>query len=62
MTGAFKMLKKTSASLLADSPYEAVVQLFLGHSPGTVAARHYAKPAQAMLDEALPWLAKQLDC
>ena len=56
----FKLLRKTSASLLADHrQYKFYVQYFLGHSPKTVADKHYVVPSDEEFFEALGWLRKQ---
>lgn len=56
----FKLLRKTAASLLGDSEYADIVELFLGHAPSTVARRHYAQPPEQRLAAALGWLRLQL--
>jgi integrase len=56
-----KQLRKTSASLLESHPvYGRLTSLFLGHAPATMREKHYAAPPQALLDEAIKWLGKQL--
>ena len=56
----FKLLRETSASLLADHrQYKFYVQYFLGHSPKTVADKHYVVPSDEEFFEALGWLRKQ---
>ncbi len=55
---SFKMLRKTLASLLADSQWPDVRHLFLGLAAGTIADAHYAKAAQGRLTKALAWLGK----
>jgi integrase len=56
-----KQLRKLGASLLASHEvYGRLVSYFLGHSPRTVADRHYTVPPQALLDEAVTWLGRQL--
>jgi hypothetical protein len=56
-----KLLRKTSASLLATHPtYGQFASLFLGHSPQTTAEKHYVKPPQDLFDEAVVWLGHQL--
>lgn len=55
-----KVFRKTSATLLQSSKqFSGIVSLFLGHSPRSIADRHYAQAPQALLDEALVWLGKQ---
>jgi hypothetical protein len=56
-----KQLRKMGASLLATHPtYGRFAQHFLGHSPRTVADRHYIVPPQELFDEAVTWLGRQL--
>jgi hypothetical protein len=56
-----KLLRKTAASLLDSHPeFGRYSQLFLGHSPRTIADRHYIKPSQERFDAAVLWLGKQL--
>jgi integrase len=56
-----KLLRKTAASLLDSHPeFGRYSQLFLGHSPRTVADRHYISPSQERFDEAVLWLGRQL--
>ena len=53
----FKSMKKTSATLLrGNREFASVYDFFLGHSAKKIADRHYAKPPQELLDEALEWL------
>lgn len=60
-TKSMKLLRKTAATLLESHPaYGRLVPHFLGHSPRGVAAKHYASPSQALFDEAVLWLGKQL--
>ena len=55
-----KLLRKTSASKLAEHPtYGRFSALFLGHSPKTTAEIHYQQLPQALFDEAIDWLGKQ---
>ena len=55
-----KLLRKTSATLLANSPeFGHLHALFLGHSPRSVADRHYVKTSETVLDHALDWLGHQ---
>jgi integrase len=52
-----KHLRKTSATLLGSNKlYAGVAGLFLGHSPKSIADRHYVAPAQETLFEGLAWL------
>jgi integrase len=56
-----KSLRKTSASLLEGHPiYGRLTSLFLGHAPATMKEKHYAAPPQALFDEAVTWLGRQL--
>jgi integrase len=56
-----KALRSISATLLeSHETYGRYVPHFLGHSPKTIAARHYAAPSQGLFDEALRWLHDQL--
>jgi|GEM_PF-3196462 len=57
--GAFLSLKKTSASLIDAEFDHHTAQLFLGHSPGTVADRNYIRGSDTRLDKPLAWLAEQ---
>lgn len=59
LKGSFKLFRKTSASLLADSQWPDVRHLFLGLAAGNIADEHYAKAALGRLAKALVWLAKQ---
>jgi integrase len=56
LTGSYKLLRKTSASLLADSQWPDVVDLFLGHAAAKISDKHYAQAAQGRLRDALEWL------
>jgi integrase len=56
-----KQLRKLGASLLAKHEvYGRFVGHFLGHSPRTVADRHYQVPPQDLFDQAVLWLGRQL--
>jgi integrase len=56
-----KELRRLGATLLAKhKEYGRFSSFFLGHSPRTVADRHYVAPSQDRLDEAILWLGKQL--
>jgi hypothetical protein len=60
ITKPLKLIRKTSATLLkSDKKFPGVEVVFLGHSPRSVADRHYAQVPQALLDEAIKWLGKQ---
>ena len=56
---SFKALRKTSATLLCDSEFMGLEGLFLGHAPGSVAAKHYARTPQQRFDQAVQWLGKE---
>jgi hypothetical protein len=56
-----KELRKLGATLLASHEvYGRFHSYFLGHSPRTVADRHYVRPPQELFDEAVLWLGEQL--
>jgi integrase len=56
-----KGLRKLGASLLATHrDYGRFASYFLGHSPQSVADRHYVVPPQELFDEAVLWLGRQL--
>jgi integrase len=56
-----KQLRKTGASLLEKHPdHSRYDWLFLGHSPRTVKDKHYVRPDQGRVDEAVLWLGRQL--
>jgi hypothetical protein len=58
---AFKLLRKTSATKLAEHPsYKFYVEHFLGHSPRSVADKHYRRPSDKEFFEACDWLRGQL--
>jgi integrase len=59
IAGSFKMLRKSGATLLRDSPYHDIVDLYLGHAAGKVSDQSYAKAALKRLGMGLAWLAKQ---
>ena len=53
-------LRKTSASRLFNhKDYRPLHDLFLGHSSGTVALKHYIGVQASVLDEAIDWLREQ---
>ena len=54
-----KQYRKTSATLIAEQYDLDLAQLFLAHSPRTVAERHYVKVGMNRLDQALDWLQGQ---
>jgi integrase len=56
-----KQLRKLGASLLAKHEvYGRFASYFLGHSPRTVADRHYVTPPQDLFDKAVLWLGQKL--
>ena len=58
---SLKQLRKLGASLLGThKDYGRFTSYFLGHSPRTVADRHYVQPSQVLFDEAVLWLGEQL--
>ena len=60
--GTFKLIRKTSANLLAQHrEHRHVADLYLGHAPTTIKDRHYTRPPQELLGEAVSWLGEQLD-
>lgn len=60
-TYTFKHLRKTGASLLTESKYYAQLhEYYLGHSPKTIATKHYAKPGDNLFFEALEWMRSEL--
>jgi integrase len=55
-----KLIRKTSASLLErHREFGRYAQYFLGHSPRTIAEKHYVQPSIDNFDEALAWLREQ---
>ena len=58
---SLKYFRKTSATLIDQNPRfgDRIATLFLGHSPRSIKDRHYAKPAEELLGEALTWLRNQ---
>ncbi len=60
LTAPMKLIRKTSASLLASHPvHQRFDSHFLGHSPRSIADRHYVRPDQSLFDQALSWLGQQ---
>lgn len=56
-----KGLRKTGATLLTRHDiYKDLDWLWLGHSPRSIAKRHYSAPSQERLDAAVGWLGEQL--
>lgn len=59
---SMKILRKTSASLLeSESEFARYATLFLGHSPRSIAERHYVAPSQENFDRAIKWLAMKYE-
>jgi integrase len=55
-----KLLRKTGASMLETQPeFGRYAQFYLGHSPRSVADRHYVQPSKEQFDRALTWLGQQ---
>jgi hypothetical protein len=55
-----KLIRKTSASLLGSHEvYGRFTSHFLGHSPRSIADKHYVRPDQHLFDEAIGWLGQQ---
>lgn len=56
----FRLMRKTASSMLDHhNEYSRFEQLFLGHSPRTIADRHYVDPSSEQFDAAVAWLGKQ---
>ena len=56
-----KRFRSIAATLLENHPvYGRYVPHFLGHSPKSIAAKHYASPSQNLFDQAIQWLHDQL--
>jgi hypothetical protein len=64
---SMKYIRKTSATLIDQATIEfdgretrrfddRIATLFLGHSPRSIKDRHYSRPAEDVLDEAIGWL------
>ena len=55
-----KLFRKTAASMLEHhDTFGRYAQFYLGHSPRSVAERHYVQPSQRQFDRAIVWLGKQ---
>lgn len=60
ITKPMKLLRKTASTKLGSHPtYSRFAQHFLGHSPGTMADKHYVQPSKPEFDKAVEWLGKQ---
>ena len=58
----FRSLRKTGATILGNDPrYFFVSWMYLGHSAKSIAERHYIKPSQELIDEAIDWLESNSD-
>lgn len=56
-----KQLRKLGATILeGHENYGRFKVLFLGHSPKSVADKHYAAPSQELFDRAVIWVGQQL--
>lgn len=59
-TKPLKQIRKTSASFIEGHPhYGRYKDQFLGHSPRSIADRHYAAPSSELFDEIVLWLGHQ---
>jgi integrase len=57
---ALKLVRKTSASLIeSHREYGRYKSHFLGHSPRTIADRHYAAPSHELFDDIVGWLGRE---
>lgn len=55
-----KLLRKTAATKLGEHPtHGRFAQHFLGHSPRTIADKHYVRPSDEQFNEAVRWLGVQ---
>lgn len=55
-----KLLRKTGATKLAEhDAYGKYAQHYLGHSPRTVADKHYVRPSSSQFEKAIRWLGEQ---
>ena len=62
LKGQFKMLKKTSASLLRNHPtFSGLEGVFLDHAPRTMSDKHYAQVPTELLGAAIHWLHGQFN-
>src|SRR5262249_22714092 len=64
---SMKYIRKTSATLIDQATVafdgrearrfdDRVATLFRGHSPRSIKDRHYSRPAEDVLDEAIEWV------
>lgn len=57
LKGQFKMLKKTSASMLRNHPtFSGLEGVFLDHAPRTMSDKHYTEVPTELLAQAIEWL------
>jgi integrase len=55
-----KVFRKSAATKLEEHEvYGRFSQYFLGHSPRSVAEKHYVKPSRELFDRAISWLGEQ---
>ena len=54
-----KIFRKTSSSMLEDSPYPQCADYFLGHAPQGVSQKNYKAAPQASMKKAVAWLGQQ---
>jgi hypothetical protein len=60
ITSPMKLLRKTSATLIESHElYGRYKHHFLGHSPRSIADRHYAAPSSDLFDVIVAWLGDQ---
>ena len=58
---SLKVFRKTGATLLEDhETYGRYARHYLGHSPRSVADKHYITPSQKNFDQAIEWLGQEL--
>lgn len=57
---SLKSFRKTSADLIrGNGHYASVAGIFLGHAPTQISERHYTRPPQELLDDAIKWLERE---
>lgn len=56
---SFKNIRATSSTLLKNGGYHHLVDLFMGHAPGSTADRAYAADYDCRLDEAIEFLRQE---
>lgn len=56
----FTRLRRTGATLIANHFDEGLAEYWLGHTPKTVAGRHYIAPNADRLTQAIQWLGGQI--